>query len=308
MLLLGQNSQRTCTGINRRAFLQIGGSSVLGLTCADLLRLKATQAGYQTGSARAVIFLWLWGGPSQLDTWDPKPNAPMEFRGPFALDAVARSRHAHRRIVSAHRRMDRSARRHSLAAFELQRSWRRRHRRADGEHVGQRQSGRPRRQREACGHASGRSWRGPRGFAGDAAVHGGRRSAAPGQAGHHRRRGRPYRRLVRSLPPRLRSRTRHADSRPATARQSFPRSAAKPPTTASGARSSPANIGYRQPAHHRRLSRPSPRPPDLARCSTHVRSFGRNAPNWRIAMAGRVSDNRVCWPGGWWSMACRSCR
>jgi uncharacterized protein (DUF1501 family) len=84
MLFLGQSRQRTCRGVSRREFLQIGGSSVLGLTLADLLKLKANQTGFQAGSARAVIFLWLWGGPAQLDTWDPKPNAPMEYRGPFS--------------------------------------------------------------------------------------------------------------------------------------------------------------------------------------------------------------------------------
>src|SRR5262249_41089679 len=35
------------------------------------------------GPAKAVILLWLWGGPSQLDTFDPKPNAPLDYRGPF---------------------------------------------------------------------------------------------------------------------------------------------------------------------------------------------------------------------------------
>jgi len=84
MLFLGRSNQRTCRGVSRREFLQIGGSTVLGLTLADLLRLKANQGTYQTGSARAVIFLWLWGGPAQLDTWDPKPNAPMDYRGPFS--------------------------------------------------------------------------------------------------------------------------------------------------------------------------------------------------------------------------------
>src|SRR5688572_24107350 len=83
MLLLGRGRQRTCGGITRREFIQIGGSTVLGLTWADLLNLRA-QNTYQVGRARAVIFLWLWGGPAQLDTWDPKPNAPLEFRGPFA--------------------------------------------------------------------------------------------------------------------------------------------------------------------------------------------------------------------------------
>jgi hypothetical protein len=62
--------------------VQIGASTVLGLSLADLLRLRAAP-GAADGTARAVIFLWLWGGPSQLDTWDPKPNAPLEFRGPF---------------------------------------------------------------------------------------------------------------------------------------------------------------------------------------------------------------------------------
>ena len=83
MLLLGRGRQRTCQGMTRREFVQIGASSVLGLSLADLLRLRASNT-YQVGSARSVIFLWLWGGPSQLDTWDPKPHAPAEYRGPFA--------------------------------------------------------------------------------------------------------------------------------------------------------------------------------------------------------------------------------
>jgi len=83
MLLLGRGLQRNCEGMTRREFVQIGASSLLGLSLADLLRLRST-AGYQAGTARSVIFLWLWGGPSQLDTWDPKPNAPLDFRGPFA--------------------------------------------------------------------------------------------------------------------------------------------------------------------------------------------------------------------------------
>src|SRR5471030_912979 len=94
MLFLGQTRQRTCQGVSRREFMQIGGSTVLGLTLADLLKLKANpltpnpspggRGETGAGTARAVIFLWLWGGPSQLDTWDPKPNAPAEYRGPFS--------------------------------------------------------------------------------------------------------------------------------------------------------------------------------------------------------------------------------
>src|SRR5215469_13467943 len=41
------------------------------------------------GSAKSVIFVWLWGGPSHLDTWDPKPDAPLEFRGPFSPIATS---------------------------------------------------------------------------------------------------------------------------------------------------------------------------------------------------------------------------
>lgn len=82
MLFLGRGKQRTCRGTTRREFLQIGGCSLLGLTMADWPRLRA-QTSVPEGRARAVIFLWLWGGPAQLDTWDPKPAAALEYRGPF---------------------------------------------------------------------------------------------------------------------------------------------------------------------------------------------------------------------------------
>jgi uncharacterized protein (DUF1501 family) len=83
MLLVGRQRQRTCQTLSRRGFLQVGASSVLGLSLADLLRAQES-AGRNPGSARSVVLLWLWGGPSQLDTFDPKPNAPLEYRGPFA--------------------------------------------------------------------------------------------------------------------------------------------------------------------------------------------------------------------------------
>ena len=81
MLLIGRQRAHTCQGLTRRAFLQVGASSVLGLSLADRLGRASTDA---SGTARSVILLWLWGGPAQLDTWDPKPNAPLEYRGPFA--------------------------------------------------------------------------------------------------------------------------------------------------------------------------------------------------------------------------------
>src|SRR5437879_1942653 len=84
MLFLGQQRQRTCGGLTRRAFLQVGGSTVLGLSLADLLRLRAEGGAATGGPAKSVLLLWLWGGPAHLDTWDPKPDAPLEFRGPFS--------------------------------------------------------------------------------------------------------------------------------------------------------------------------------------------------------------------------------
>lgn len=84
MLFLGRQKQRFGSSLTRRCFLQVGASSVLGLSLADLLRFRAENNAHPTGSARSVILLWLWGGPSQLETWDPKPDAPLEYRGPFS--------------------------------------------------------------------------------------------------------------------------------------------------------------------------------------------------------------------------------
>jgi uncharacterized protein (DUF1501 family) len=81
VLFIGRQTARTCQTFSRRAFLQVGASSVLGLSLADLLKQRAH--GANLGSAKSVVLLWLWGGPSQLDTFDPKPNAPVEYRGPF---------------------------------------------------------------------------------------------------------------------------------------------------------------------------------------------------------------------------------
>lgn len=84
MILLGRQPVRTCQGLTRRALLQVGGSSVLGLSLADLLRCRADAGQQVVGRAKSVLLLWLWGGPAHLDTFDPKPNAPLEFRGPFS--------------------------------------------------------------------------------------------------------------------------------------------------------------------------------------------------------------------------------
>ncbi len=69
-------------GMNRRGFLKAGGLGVAGLTLADLLRHEA-QAGSAAKKENSVLILWMRGGPSQHETWDPKPLAPVEYRGAF---------------------------------------------------------------------------------------------------------------------------------------------------------------------------------------------------------------------------------
>src|SRR5690349_5550343 len=68
---------------SRRWFLQTGLAGLAGLTLPDLLRHQAQGAAANGASRKAVILIWLSGGPSQLDTWDPKPDAAGEVRGPF---------------------------------------------------------------------------------------------------------------------------------------------------------------------------------------------------------------------------------
>ncbi|MBL6765043.1 MAG: DUF1501 domain-containing protein [Verrucomicrobiae bacterium] len=70
-----------CDGHDRREFLQLGFLSALGLSATDLLRLE-TQGG-TPARAKSCILIWLDGGPTHIDTFDPKPDAPAEVRGPF---------------------------------------------------------------------------------------------------------------------------------------------------------------------------------------------------------------------------------
>ena len=84
MLFVGRQRERTCQTLSRRAFLQAGASTVLGLSLTDWLRQRALGGAPMAGSARSVLLLWLWGGPAHMDTWDPKPDSPVEFRGLFS--------------------------------------------------------------------------------------------------------------------------------------------------------------------------------------------------------------------------------
>ena len=72
-----------CDGLRRRDFLHAGSLSCLGLGLNQLFGLKALGAVDNAKSDVNCIMLMLVGGPSQLDTWDMKPNAPAEIRGPY---------------------------------------------------------------------------------------------------------------------------------------------------------------------------------------------------------------------------------
>src|SRR6188508_3151751 len=74
---------RTCDGVSRRDFLKVGGLCIGGLGLADVLRLEALGAAQPKSSNKAVIMVWLEGGPSHLDMYDMKPQAPAEYRGEF---------------------------------------------------------------------------------------------------------------------------------------------------------------------------------------------------------------------------------
>lgn len=71
-----------CAGpLARREFLRAGVLGLGGLSLADVLAARAVAGSPE--AATSVILFWMWGGPSQLETFDPKPEAPSEYRGPF---------------------------------------------------------------------------------------------------------------------------------------------------------------------------------------------------------------------------------
>ena len=79
------NVVKRCDGVSRRDFLRIGGLAALGLGLGDFFHLQRAFAGNSTLTAKAksCILIWLDGGPSHLETFDPKPDAPQEVRGPL---------------------------------------------------------------------------------------------------------------------------------------------------------------------------------------------------------------------------------
>lgn len=92
MLTIPGRNGRTCEGLSRRDLIRVGGASLLGLNLPQFLQWKAQAAetgvsalkgakGFDT--AKSVLMVFLQGGPSHVDIWDPKPDAPLNIRGEF---------------------------------------------------------------------------------------------------------------------------------------------------------------------------------------------------------------------------------
>src|SRR5205085_18010 len=88
LTLHGTASSPLCSGVTRRDLLRAGSLSVLGLSLADLLRAEAAQAATSAVArprAKNVILIYLGGGLTHHDTFDPKPGAPQEIRGKYGV-------------------------------------------------------------------------------------------------------------------------------------------------------------------------------------------------------------------------------
>jgi hypothetical protein len=114
--LLG-GSVRLCDGITRREMLRVGGLGFTGLMWSDWLRVRASAADQAPaqrrsppdhfGRARACILIYHYGGPSHLDIWDLKPDAPKEIRGDFkpaatSVPGISITEHLPRLAARAH--------------------------------------------------------------------------------------------------------------------------------------------------------------------------------------------------------------
>jgi uncharacterized protein (DUF1501 family) len=99
LVLPGHPGKDTCDGITRRDILRVGGSAILGLSLGGLFQLEAAAAkkkkdndpfassGPGFGKAKSVILVYLQGGPSHLDLWDPKDDVPAKVKSAFkAID------------------------------------------------------------------------------------------------------------------------------------------------------------------------------------------------------------------------------
>ncbi|MEI6687133.1 MAG: DUF1501 domain-containing protein, partial [Planctomycetota bacterium] len=86
MFEVGFGPSHNCEGTNRREFIRVGSLGLAGLTLPTLLQANAASAKKKEPVDNlSVIFMWMQGGPSHIDTFDPKPNAPSDIRGEFSV-------------------------------------------------------------------------------------------------------------------------------------------------------------------------------------------------------------------------------
>src|SRR5215510_4392196 len=92
LVIHGQPGRDTCDGVTRRHLLRVGGSALLGVSLANLFQLQEASAKSSEGSAyggpgfgkaKSVLLVYLQGGPSHLDLWDPKDNVPSNVKSVF---------------------------------------------------------------------------------------------------------------------------------------------------------------------------------------------------------------------------------
>jgi hypothetical protein len=82
--LIDRGTAHTCDGVTRRDFLQVGALGAIGLSLPHLVAAEEARAVKKEHDDRSVIMIFNLGAPSQMDTFDPKPEAAAEIRGPFA--------------------------------------------------------------------------------------------------------------------------------------------------------------------------------------------------------------------------------
>ena len=85
---MARQESKCSGGVNRRDFIKIGALGYLGLSLSQFLELQSASAAPNPAQARSVILLWMDGGPSHTDTWDPKPAGSADTRSEFAAIAT----------------------------------------------------------------------------------------------------------------------------------------------------------------------------------------------------------------------------
>lgn len=83
MLAINSRRRTLCNGFSRREVLRVGGAGLFGTSLNGLLSAESVAEVFSGGRAKSVMFLFLFGGPSQLESFDMKPRAPSKLRGPL---------------------------------------------------------------------------------------------------------------------------------------------------------------------------------------------------------------------------------